>query len=116
MNRNNGSDIQTLFSPDINHVFDAPDLLAAWQAIVQAHPHVNSLYASPAWVDHLLTTSTSRVQLVFSRDQCGQLTGIVPFRLRSYDLRFDVATTSLLRRKMIVAEILGSMPLLPKCP
>jgi hypothetical protein len=40
----------------------------------------------------------------------------VPIRLRTFELRFDIATTKLLSRQLQVAEILGSVPLLPACP
>jgi CelD/BcsL family acetyltransferase involved in cellulose biosynthesis len=95
----------------VAEVASAPELIAAWQSVLDVYPHFNSLYASPEWVSG---ASTDRLHIAFVGDESGSIIGVVPLRVRPFDLRFDVANTELFSRTLQVAEVLGSVPLLPK--
>jgi CelD/BcsL family acetyltransferase involved in cellulose biosynthesis len=94
---------------------ESPALEAEWRALASEQSHTNSLFSSPEWVSHQSAVRPEGVHVVRVRSEAGRLIGVVPVRLRPYELRFDIAKTSLLGKQIQVAEILGSLPLLPAC-
>ena len=97
---------------DAKELLESHRLLNEWDSFLEAYSHVNALYASTVWVAHLVATADSPVRVLFCRDRAGRLTGVVPVRLRQYALSFDIASKTLLRTKILTAEVLGSVLLL----
>lgn len=94
----------------------ARDILAEWNALLEAQRPVNALYGSPTWFAHLAATTNDALLLLLARDFGGRLVGVMPCRVRNQWLKFDIAGRVLLRFPIRTVEILGSIPLLPKCP
>lgn len=93
-----------------------PELRQRWAALVEEHAHTNVLFASPEWLDHLASTSSARARVVFMRDGNGSVDGVVAVLFRDQSLQFAVGTRTLVRRTIRVADILGSLPLVPDTP
>jgi CelD/BcsL family acetyltransferase involved in cellulose biosynthesis len=100
---------------DVEVACEEPAFYSEWSECIRVHWHTNSIYASPIWAQYLTHTSPGAIQVVVLRNRGGKLQGVVPIRIRPFRLRFDIGTTSLLDRNLMVAEVLGSVPGLPAC-
>ena len=95
--------------------WDDAALRRRWSELVESAEHVNAVYASPEWFDHLRrVTPAEELLLITARDAAGELVGVVPVRVEREELQYDVASRALLRWRPRVASILGSVPLLPE--
>jgi CelD/BcsL family acetyltransferase involved in cellulose biosynthesis len=95
--------------------WDDAALRRRWEEIVGGADQANAVYASPVWFDHLRRTTPERELLLFvARDERGETVGVVPVRVEREELLFDVASRALFRRRLKVANVLGSVPLLPE--
>lgn len=92
-----------------------PAFVAAWERVLLSSSHVNALYASPPWVG-ALAAQAGRVRIWTVRDPQGELVGVVPVQSGSFALQFGIAYRVLAHRKLEVARVLGSQPVIPNCP
>ena len=94
--------------------WDDAALRRRWEELVSAADQANAVYASPVWFDHLRRVTPEGELLLFAaRDGSGETVGVVPVRVGREDLQYDVASRALVRRRLRVADVLGSAPLLP---
>lgn len=95
--------------------WDDAALRRRWEEILREADQANAVYASPVWFDHLRRTTPEKELLLFvARDERGETVGVVPVRVEREELLFDVASRALFRRRLKVANVLGSAPLLPE--
>jgi hypothetical protein len=88
-------------------------LRSRWQELLRAAEQANAVYASPVWFDHLRRVMAEDDLRLFVAKDGGKVVGIIPVRLGREELQYDVASRALLRRRLKVAEVLGSEPLVP---
>jgi CelD/BcsL family acetyltransferase involved in cellulose biosynthesis len=94
--------------------WDDAALRRRWEELVGDADQANAVYASPTWFDHLRRVTPEGELLLFAaRDGGGETVGVVPVRLGREEVQYDVASRALFRRRLRVADILGSAPLLP---
>jgi GNAT superfamily N-acetyltransferase len=101
----------SLLSP--SEIEKSPILRQEWARLLDSNDNLDLLYQSPQWFDHLMTTD-NRLFLGVLRDNAGRHLGIVPIRLGTYNLKFDVYAHALWKISLRTAFVLGSQPLLPK--
>ena len=104
----------TISTLDPTQVCSNESLRGEWNALIRAHPNMTAIYASPDWFAHLLATSLSPLRLVTVHDEEGTLVGVVPVKVKQYDLQFSVSGRILARWSISTAYLLGSVPVLPE--
>jgi CelD/BcsL family acetyltransferase involved in cellulose biosynthesis len=101
-----------LVSPD---QWEEPNLRRVWKDLVNSSENLNVIYASPEWFDHLRAVrGDSRLAIMAAMDVHGALKGIIPLSFSRDALHYDVANRALYTSYINTAQILGSVPLLPK--
>jgi hypothetical protein len=101
-----------LDSPDKWH---DPEIQGYWISRVSRRNNLHVLYQTPAWFDHLHQTAPrSRVVLAVARDRAGDLAGLAPLRITSYELGFHLLGKMLGKFSFLKLWLLGGPPLLPE--
>ncbi len=83
-----------------------------WERLVAQSGHVNALYQSPQFFDHLVAIGANPL-LALVRDEFDELIGLAPVLVKTFQLKFDVCGKVLWKKSFRAAKILGSQPLLP---
>jgi CelD/BcsL family acetyltransferase involved in cellulose biosynthesis len=95
----------------------APDVQEQWKALCRASGHLDVLYQSPEWFEHLIHESGGAGQLVAAiYDGHGARVGLVPIRRHHVDLDFVIGARVLGRSRLDSFLVLGAEPLLPPEP
>ena len=100
---------------DAKDAMSDPALVADWERLLLDAGQVNALYASPHWVAELADEGATKLRVWTVRTQKGELVGVAPVQVGDYDLQFSVSYKVLVRRKLRVGRILGSLPVMPAC-
>ena len=88
-------------------------LRSHWEQLVRDSGHVNALYQSPQFFDHLVGCGSTKPFLAIIRDAAETCIGLVPFVAKPYPLKFDMFGKVLGEKTFQAVKILGSQPLLP---
>ncbi len=84
--------------------------------LVEVHP-LNRVYASPDWFEHRRRTNpVARMHLVILSGEAGRILGVCPLEIRNATLSYEVAARPLARAKLVIADVLGSQPMLAGNP
>lgn len=96
--------------------FDQPEVLAAWRRLLTGVAGPEKLYQTPEFFRYMVETSqqdkVNHTLYVVRRCIDGKIVGIVPVRRQIPDIPFRFGSVSLLKRRIPVCQILGSVPLL----
>ncbi|HEX3596102.1 MAG TPA: GNAT family N-acetyltransferase [Polyangiaceae bacterium] len=84
---------------------------AVWDRRFAACDHPNAFHASRAWAEYLAARGGA-VHVAILR-QGGAVTGVVPLMCHAHGLDYEVGTQRVLRSRLRVADVLGSVPLVP---
>ena len=87
-------------------------VVAAWDRAAAACDHPDALQSSRAWAEHLNARGLP-VQVVVLRGRDGVVRGVVPVTCHPRGFEGAAAAPRGLRRGFRVAEVLGSVPLVP---
>jgi CelD/BcsL family acetyltransferase involved in cellulose biosynthesis len=90
----------------------ADDLLAAWHGLLRAQKPPTTLYSSPRWLDHLVAAGDPGVLAIVVEDDSGKVVGAMPMRRERFALGRE-PISGLALSTLTVADLLGSVPLLP---
>ena len=98
-----------------NRVAD-PAFLAAWRALVAAGGSVQKIYQTPEFFQFLSASRPANTRLevlALVRLRDAAIVGVVPVRVGSNELHFNVGPLSLYRAKVEMISLLGSVPAAP---
>lgn len=94
-----------------------PEICQEWNALLSGVHHLNRLFASPIWFEHLWRTDHgAELRLATMRNGSGRLIGVCPIAVRGVPLAYDVASRVLARTTLRAAVLLGGEPMLPPRP
>ena len=89
------------------------DFIRRWNERLSSSQHINSLYASPEWLECLSEITPAGDLAAVVLENQGGLVGIVPVRKHRFRLPYDVASHALFKASFDAVEILGSVPMIP---
>jgi len=92
---------------------DYGNLLPEWNELLKRSKNLNVLYQSPEWFGHLLNTEADdHLHLGLAKDADGKLLGVLPLKVGTFPLNFEVSARSLFKIPFKSTFLLGSQPLL----
>jgi Acetyltransferase (GNAT) domain len=89
-------------------------LLDQWDRLIDTSGNINAFYASSAWLAHQANVEKGPARIWCVHDLAGALRGGVAVRLKSFRLKFSIASRTLFEHSTKAAHILGSVPSLPE--
>ena len=93
-----------------------PAFLATWRALVAASDSAQKIYQTPEYFQYLSESLSNNIRLevlALVRLRDAAIVGVVPVRVGSNELNFNVGPLSLYRAKVQMISLLGSIPAAP---
>ncbi len=88
------------------------EIIDQWVIMLDRNDHLDALYQSPEWVNHLRTVNLeSELYIVVVRGSDGAILEIAPIRYGRYFLKYEVSARTLLKIPMNAVYLLGSQPI-----
>jgi len=89
------------------------EVWTAWERSFESCEHPNAFHASPAWAEYVAARGVP-VSVVVARERDGSVVGLVPFVYHRFPFEYEVGSRVLMKTGLVIANILGSLPLMPR--
>lgn len=85
----------------------------AWERLFESCEHPNAFHASPGWAEYVFARGVP-VSVVLARAENGSVVGVVPVVYHRFPFEYAAGSRVLFKTNIVVANVLGSAPLVPR--